>query len=323
MSQALRAYIGLGANLGDTQAALRSALSALDALPGSRLVAGSSLYRSAPIEASGPDYLNAVVALETTLGAPALLARLQSIEAAHGRERPWHNAPRSLDLDLLLYGNERIATPELAIPHPRLHQRAFVLRPLLEIDPALEAPGLGPLSTWLPAVADQRIERNAVRLDLRLRAFTEADFDTVVERWHTTHRTAYFYVEEQQRHTLTDARTFFREQLMPSAEITLACSLAGQPLGLLAIEPEARAGHGWVRQLAVFDGEQRRGVGSRLVGHAKARCPAGLRLYTFVRNAPARAFYAHHGFEVLAFGTSPAPESEPDVLYHWPEARTP
>nr|WP_278044429.1 GNAT family N-acetyltransferase [Rivibacter subsaxonicus] len=140
----------------------------------------------------------------------------------------------------------------------------------------------------------------------------------MVERWHACNRNAYSYVAGHQRHTLADARTFFRERLMPSAEITLACSLVGQTLGLIALEPEAQPGRGWVRQLAVFDGEQRRGVGSLLVEHAKARCPAGLRLYTFARNAPARAFYAGHGFEAIAFGTSPAPESEPDVLYGWP-----
>jgi 2-amino-4-hydroxy-6-hydroxymethyldihydropteridine diphosphokinase len=122
------ACIGLGANLGDARATLDAAQHALARLPQTRLVAASPLYRSAPIDATGPDYLNAVVVLETALAPHALLSELQRIEDRHGRERPHRNAPRTLDLDLLLYGDRRIATAALTVPHPRLHERAFVLR---------------------------------------------------------------------------------------------------------------------------------------------------------------------------------------------------
>lgn len=157
------AYIGLGANLGASleqlAATLRAALAALAALPASRLEAVSGAYRTAPIDASGPDYLNAVARIETALPPEALLEALQVIELAHGRERPYRNAPRTLDLDLLLYGQQQLASPRLELPHPRLHQRAFVLRPLLELAPGLQAPGLGPLTAYLDGVAAQRIER--------------------------------------------------------------------------------------------------------------------------------------------------------------------
>lgn len=153
-----RAYVGLGANLGDARAALAQALAALDALPGTRRVATSSIYRSAPIDSSGPDYLNAVAALDTTLDPYALLAALQAIELAHGRERPYRNAPRTLDLDLLLHGEQVLDDPALTLPHPRLHLRAFVLRPLAEIAPALVVPGRGPVAALLPTVADQAVE---------------------------------------------------------------------------------------------------------------------------------------------------------------------
>lgn len=154
-----RAYVGLGANLGDAQGALAAALRALTALPATRVVAVSSLYRTAPIDSSGPDYLNAVAALDTGLEPEDVLQSLLDIEARHGRERPYRNAPRTLDLDLLLHGERQLHTPALTLPHPRLHERAFVLRPLLELAPALEAPGLGPLAPYLDRVADQRIER--------------------------------------------------------------------------------------------------------------------------------------------------------------------
>ena len=153
------ACIGLGANLGDPQAALRAALDEIAGLPGSVLLATSPIYRSAPIDATGPDYLNAVALLRTALAPHALLAELQRIEHAHGRERSHRNAPRTLDLDLLLYGDERIESPALTLPHPRLHQRAFVLRPLADVMPAGVIPGLGRIAEWLPQVADQRIER--------------------------------------------------------------------------------------------------------------------------------------------------------------------
>jgi 2-amino-4-hydroxy-6-hydroxymethyldihydropteridine diphosphokinase len=156
------AWIGIGANLGDPAAALRAAFTALSALPRTRLLARSSIYRSAPIDAGGPDYLNAVAQIATGLTAPELLAQLQSIEKAHGRERPFRNAPRTLDLDLLLYGGEVIAHPHLVVPHPRMQQRAFVLVPLAELAPEMVIPGLGPIGGLLPGVAGQAIERLAV-----------------------------------------------------------------------------------------------------------------------------------------------------------------
>jgi 2-amino-4-hydroxy-6-hydroxymethyldihydropteridine diphosphokinase len=156
---AVTAYIGLGANLGDAAATLGAAVAALGALPDSALLARSSTYRTAPVDAAGPDYLNAVVALRTRLPAEALLDALQGIENAQGRERPYHHAPRTLDLDLLLYGAASILTPRLVVPHPRLHERAFVLAPLAEIAPGLTLPGRGPVADLLPGVAGQRIER--------------------------------------------------------------------------------------------------------------------------------------------------------------------
>lgn len=144
-------YIGLGANLGDRGQALRQAVLALGQLPGTQLQAVSSLYSSAPVDASGPDYLNAVACLHSSLTPLALLAQLQALENAAGRERPYRNAPRTLDLDLLLYGSVRLQTPSLTLPHPRMLERAFVLRPLAELAPALVS------SAQLAAVADQAI----------------------------------------------------------------------------------------------------------------------------------------------------------------------
>lgn len=153
------AFIGLGANLGDARATLRSAFAAIAALPRTRLTARSSLYRTAPIDAGGPDYVNAVARIETGLDANELLAHLQAIEQRHGRERPYTNAPRTLDLDLLLHGDARIETPALTLPHPRMHERAFVLAPLAEIAPRLPIPGRGAVADLLCGVADQPIER--------------------------------------------------------------------------------------------------------------------------------------------------------------------
>jgi len=165
MPSAQRAYVGLGANLGDALAALRAAVRALGELPMTRRVAVSSLYRSAPIDSSGPDYLNAVVALDTELSPHDLLAALQAIELDHGRERPYRNAPRTLDLDLLLHGDAAVDTPTLTLPHPRLHQRAFVLAPLAEIAPALVLPGVGAVDVALRRVSDQRIARSHEALE--------------------------------------------------------------------------------------------------------------------------------------------------------------
>lgn len=155
------AWIGLGANLGDIQATLASALRAVAALPDSQLIRVSSHYRSAPVLAQGPDFVNAVALVRTTLAPLVLLDHLQSIEAAHGRERPYLNAPRRLDLDLLLYGNRRMVSSRLTLPHPRAHLRAFVLAPLCELAPGLVLPDLGPVSTLLAACDGQRCERIA------------------------------------------------------------------------------------------------------------------------------------------------------------------
>lgn len=159
MNTAQRAWVGLGANLGDAAASLQAAVAALAALPDTTLVAQSPLYTSAPVDAAGPDYVNAVAALDTRLAPLALLQALQAIEKAHGRQRPYHHAPRTLDLDLLLHGQTVLDTPVLTLPHPRLHERAFVLRPLLDLAPDLRHPLHGPLLDLLPAVASQRIRR--------------------------------------------------------------------------------------------------------------------------------------------------------------------
>jgi len=151
MREPVTAFVGLGANLGDAQGALRAALAAIGALPGTRLVRSSRLYGSAPVDAGGPDYVNAVAQVETTLDAFELLRQLQALERAAGRARPYRNAPRTLDLDLLLYGSARLASAELAVPHPRLRERAFVLLPLAELAPERVDP------RDLAAVAHQRI----------------------------------------------------------------------------------------------------------------------------------------------------------------------
>ena len=147
------AFVALGANLGDAGAAVTRAIGALDRLPDTRVTARSSLYRTAPVDAGGPDYVNAVARLCTRLTAPELLNVLQGLEHDAGRERPYRHAPRTLDLDLLRYGDARIDSPRLKVPHPRMLARAFVLVPLAEIDPALVP------AAALAAVASQQIER--------------------------------------------------------------------------------------------------------------------------------------------------------------------
>ena len=155
------AYVALGANLGDAQAALRQAVLALDALPLTQVRQRSGLYKTAPLDtdsgnasaAPGPDYFNAVVEIQTGLNACALLEALQRLELRAGRDRPYRNAPRTLDLDLLLYGSARIESARLSVPHPRMHLRAFVLVPLAEIAPGQVS--AGPLD----AVKHQAIER--------------------------------------------------------------------------------------------------------------------------------------------------------------------
>ena len=128
-------FIGLGANLGDRKAALRAALAAIGQLPDTQVLRVSPLYGSAPVDAGGPDYMNAVAELSTTLSPQALLLALQTIEQAAGRERPYRNAPRTLDLDILWFGEQVIATAELTVPHPRMAERAFVLLPLADLVP--------------------------------------------------------------------------------------------------------------------------------------------------------------------------------------------
>jgi len=133
---------------------------ALERLPQTRVTARSGLYRSAPVgHREQPDFVNAVARLETGLAPDALWNALQAIERAHGRERSFRNAPRTLDLDLLLYGEARIDTPGLTVPHPRMHARAFVLKPLLELDPQANIPGKGSAAGLLAACAAQRVER--------------------------------------------------------------------------------------------------------------------------------------------------------------------
>ncbi|HEX9171996.1 MAG TPA: 2-amino-4-hydroxy-6-hydroxymethyldihydropteridine diphosphokinase [Telluria sp.] len=155
------AYVGIGANLGDAGANVADALVRLGAADAITLLGSSSSYRSAPIDSSGDDYINAVACIDTDLTPHDLLAALHAIEQAHGRERPYRNAPRTLDLDLLLYGDERIDTPALTVPHPRMHERAFVLAPLLEIAPDVAIPGRGLAREYMAGVAGQAI----VRLD--------------------------------------------------------------------------------------------------------------------------------------------------------------
>lgn len=155
-----RAFVGIGANLGNATDQVRAAIGALAALPDSRLVRASSLYRTAPIGyAAQPDFVNAAALLETTFAPRALLAELRAIERRYDRERPFKNAPRTLDLDLLLYDDRIIEEPELSVPHPRLHERAFALAPVVEIDPECVIPGRGPARDWLTRCADQRVER--------------------------------------------------------------------------------------------------------------------------------------------------------------------
>ncbi len=156
MSAPVRACIGLGGNIGDVAAALRAALAALDALPGTRLVRASRFYRTPAwgVEAQ-PDFINAVAVLDTTLPARALLDALLDIERAHGRERAADGSrwgPRTLDLDLLLYGEAVIDEPGLVVPHPQLHARAFVLVPLAEVAADAEVPGRGRVDALLAGV---------------------------------------------------------------------------------------------------------------------------------------------------------------------------
>lgn len=154
------AFIGLGGNLGDPRAAIAHACAALDALPGTQLVARSHDYRSAPVGVTGqPDFINAVARVDTALAASDLLAALLQIESDVGRTRDYHMSPRTLDLDLLLYGQQRIDAPHLHVPHPRMQLRAFVLKPLAELAPDLHIPDAGTVADLLAGVSDQAIAR--------------------------------------------------------------------------------------------------------------------------------------------------------------------
>ncbi len=156
----VRAYVGIGANLGDPAAQVRAAVDALRAVPGTALVAASSLYRTAPVGyADQPDFVNAVAAVDTDLPPEALLAALHGIERGAGRERSFRNAPRTLDLDLLLYGGATLSGDALTVPHPRMHERAFVLAPLAEIAPTAEIPGRGSAADCLARLPDQGVVR--------------------------------------------------------------------------------------------------------------------------------------------------------------------
>ena len=155
-----RCFIALGANLGNPVATVRAAILALRQLPKTGFIAASSLYRTAPVGLKHqPDFINAVVELIAVVPAPTFLESLFAIEARFGRQRSVRNAPRTLDLDLLLYGDEISDDPQLTLPHPRLHERAFVLAPLVEIAPQLLIPGRGRVGDLLLRCAEQRVEK--------------------------------------------------------------------------------------------------------------------------------------------------------------------
>lgn len=153
------AYIGIGANLGDARATVEYAIDQLQRFPQTRLEKASSLFVTAPIDSSGDDYFNAVASIRTSLTPQDLLQQLQALELACGRERPYRNAPRTLDLDLLLYDEQQIKEENLTVPHLRMHERAFVLIPLLQIDPFIAIPGKGAAHQFAPAVANQGIRK--------------------------------------------------------------------------------------------------------------------------------------------------------------------
>jgi len=152
------AYIGLGANLGNARQTIAAAIDTLGHSSGVLTLKQAPHYSSDPVDAQGPIFINTVVAIDTTLEPLSLLNLLQAIEQQHGRERPYRNAPRTLDLDLLLYGTQTIDTPRLSVPHPRMHQRAFVLRPLQDLAPELQL-AQGDFITLLAGCQDQKLDR--------------------------------------------------------------------------------------------------------------------------------------------------------------------
>ena len=154
------AYVGLGSNLDAPQRHVKQALCELGSIPATRVLGCSSLYRSEPLgHGPQPEFVNAVAALDTSLDAESLLDELQAIEERHGRARIFRNAPRTLDLDLLLYNDAVHHSSRLTVPHPRMHKRAFVLRPLLDLAPEIAIPGYGRARDLLAACAGQRVER--------------------------------------------------------------------------------------------------------------------------------------------------------------------
>ncbi len=150
-------YIGIGSNLDNPKEQVLLAIGRLKQLPLTRLAAQSSLYRTAPVDADGDDYVNAVASLLTTLSPEKLLEELHRLETASGRQRPYRNAPRTLDLDILLYADKEMDSPLLTLPHPRMTERAFVLVPLLEIAPSVSIPGKGAARPYLEQVQNQPI----------------------------------------------------------------------------------------------------------------------------------------------------------------------
>ena len=153
--------LGLGANLGNPLETLAGVLKEIGKLPQTELVAVNPFYKTAPVDSSGPDYVNAVCAVKTALAPQELLDELQRLENLHGRVRPAgvRNAPRTLDLDVLLWGSQTICTSRLVVPHPRMHERAFVLRPLTDILPECVIPGKGRAADWLEGTLGQRISK--------------------------------------------------------------------------------------------------------------------------------------------------------------------
>ena len=151
-------YVAMGANLGEARQTLETAAAELAATPGIQDLTLAHFYSTTPVDSSGPDYVNTVVRFTCSLAPEALLDRLQAIEQEHGRTRLYRNAPRTLDLDLLLYGQEKINTERLIVPHPRMHERAFVLVPLADLAPELEL-AQGHMSALLDSVKDQGIWR--------------------------------------------------------------------------------------------------------------------------------------------------------------------
>jgi len=152
----VRAMIGLGANLGQARETIERALEGLRNTPGIESLVVAPLYGSDPVDAQGPTFVNTVAQIQTTLAPIPLLDALQALEQSHGRERPFRNAPRTLDLDLLWYDGVTMETPRLTLPHPRMHERAFVLKPLSDLDPALMLKQ-GSLQLLLEQCGDQKL----------------------------------------------------------------------------------------------------------------------------------------------------------------------